>query len=632
MKLEDLGVKIENEGKTPEGRVSAEEWNTLVDAVKNPAIDNTTLGRNAAGELYVKEGIVGAQGPKGDKGDKGDTGAQGLQGNSGYTGAANELQVVNNLTSGGATAALSAEMGKVIGNKLGSNEVTSQMLSIPAASPAYEYNSINLTLSAGVTYRLAVDPSWQYYNVTYGILVIQKVPVSGGDGIDIFDRLKDFSKMPAYYEFTAEEGYTYRISARTQAGYSCNITIYTMPFGLLPEVDAIKEASKNYFDATPQELTFDGADLTFVIREFTARAGKRYAISVNNFDAYVYKTGYAIFVLQKVPNGSVDGIDILDRAYTMDAVPRYVEITAEEGYYYKISIRAKKGTQASVEVREILEDRNKYLAQSSYAYIGERVTFSRNKFLATPISALKKSYEQSLQGVAIWGNRLVRLSDLGNALMYDISRGIENAQHIATFPLGSYGASNHANACQFISSAGASLPLLYVSANRISAVYVEQLTDSDSTLLQTIMVNISELVASGMNPDIVVGDDGYLWAVTGVPASDSVVFHKMRLPSVSEGDVLLTDNDVVERFSVPSYDNGKLTWQGVKIYGGCAYFVWGTASTTSGVEVYNLAEKRRTAFIPLDNIMFGEPEDCEIYGNKLLVVDVGGRDAYLIEV
>lgn len=46
--------------------------------------------------------------PKGDKGDKGD------QGNSGYQGAAGELEVVNNLTDGGETAALSAEMGKTL--------------------------------------------------------------------------------------------------------------------------------------------------------------------------------------------------------------------------------------------------------------------------------------------------------------------------------------------------------------------------------------------------------------------------------------------------------------------------------------------------------------------------------------
>ena len=37
-----------------------------------------------------------------------------LQGNSGYSGAAGELEVINNLYEGGATAALSAEMGKRI--------------------------------------------------------------------------------------------------------------------------------------------------------------------------------------------------------------------------------------------------------------------------------------------------------------------------------------------------------------------------------------------------------------------------------------------------------------------------------------------------------------------------------------
>ena len=43
----------------------------------------------------------------------------GQQGNSGYSGAAGELEVVNNLTDGGATAALSAEMGKTLDEKIG---------------------------------------------------------------------------------------------------------------------------------------------------------------------------------------------------------------------------------------------------------------------------------------------------------------------------------------------------------------------------------------------------------------------------------------------------------------------------------------------------------------------------------
>lgn len=41
----------------------------------------------------------------------------GRQGNSGYSGAASDLEVVNNFTDGGTTAALSAEMGKVLYNR-----------------------------------------------------------------------------------------------------------------------------------------------------------------------------------------------------------------------------------------------------------------------------------------------------------------------------------------------------------------------------------------------------------------------------------------------------------------------------------------------------------------------------------
>ena len=45
-------------------------------------------------------------------------GLQGPQGNSGYTGAVGELEVVNNLEDGGATAALSAEMGKLLSRNM----------------------------------------------------------------------------------------------------------------------------------------------------------------------------------------------------------------------------------------------------------------------------------------------------------------------------------------------------------------------------------------------------------------------------------------------------------------------------------------------------------------------------------
>lgn len=63
-------------------------------------------------------GIPGPQGPKGDKGDKGDPGKDAV------------VEIINNLTAGGATKALSAEMGKQLGiqvnEALNDNTVTKE--------------------------------------------------------------------------------------------------------------------------------------------------------------------------------------------------------------------------------------------------------------------------------------------------------------------------------------------------------------------------------------------------------------------------------------------------------------------------------------------------------------------------
>lgn len=58
------------------------------------------------------QGEIGPQGPQGEPGPQGEVGPQGPQGTSGFSGAAEDLEVINDLSTGGDTAALSAEMGK----------------------------------------------------------------------------------------------------------------------------------------------------------------------------------------------------------------------------------------------------------------------------------------------------------------------------------------------------------------------------------------------------------------------------------------------------------------------------------------------------------------------------------------
>ena len=93
----------------------------------NPSGIEQTLGYLIGTDLYVYVGKGGttADGKYKNCGPfRGPKGQDGAQGNSGFTGTAGELEVVNNLTQGGAIAALSAEQGKKINDTIQIEEKT----------------------------------------------------------------------------------------------------------------------------------------------------------------------------------------------------------------------------------------------------------------------------------------------------------------------------------------------------------------------------------------------------------------------------------------------------------------------------------------------------------------------------
>ena len=98
---EDMQTAIDTNLKSIEQTTTSEESSgvNIITATLHNGNTQTFQIRNGS---RGQQGIAGPQGP------------QGPQGNSGYTGAAEELELVNNLSDGGATAALSAEMGKTI--------------------------------------------------------------------------------------------------------------------------------------------------------------------------------------------------------------------------------------------------------------------------------------------------------------------------------------------------------------------------------------------------------------------------------------------------------------------------------------------------------------------------------------
>ena len=149
-----------------------------------PSYDDTEIKGKLA-ELSeriddIGEGAVGPQGPQGEQGPagpqgpKGDKGDQGPQGNSGYQGAAGELEIVNNLTQGGATAALSAEMGKVLSEEVAAHFGTK----LPYGGAAYTsfpcrlypgMTIVSMGVSTAVYLKTKDGKSFNVYSVPYTI-------------------------------------------------------------------------------------------------------------------------------------------------------------------------------------------------------------------------------------------------------------------------------------------------------------------------------------------------------------------------------------------------------------------------------------------------------------------------------
>ena len=105
--------KIYYEESTDKYYVYNEAQSNFVELGAGPSVDPSDLMPTITQEASTQSGgnnIITFTFPNGDTTQV--IIKNGTQGNSGYTGAVGELEVVNNLKDGGATAALSAEMGK----------------------------------------------------------------------------------------------------------------------------------------------------------------------------------------------------------------------------------------------------------------------------------------------------------------------------------------------------------------------------------------------------------------------------------------------------------------------------------------------------------------------------------------
>ncbi len=237
-----------------------------------------------------------------------------------------------------------------------------------------------------------------------------------------------------------------------------------------------------------------------------------------------------------------------------------------------------------------------------------------------------KCQGQTGQGVAVWDNIMYRVYDTGYCQTFDIS-DFANPRKLATFSLGSRWGSNHANCAQACLDENGDV-LLYVSGLRGGKTFVERITATGSTLVQTITLSPLEILGNTVALNCVCSDDGFLWYFGS--GGDKLYYAKARKPLLSEGDVTLGMDDILDFWYESNYVYADDVWQGGKVYGNFMFFLFGASGAKAHLVVFDTRAHKRILDIKLAGVVKDEPEDCELIRQGILVVTNGGNYYYLI--
>lgn len=255
------------------------------------------------------------------------------------------------------------------------------------------------------------------------------------------------------------------------------------------------------------------------------------------------------------------------------------------------------------------------------SYNGQRIVINTN-VLPYGIKTWE-SVPSNMQGMAIYGDLLVRMANVSTSTTHYIYKIGTNGTltQVAQFTLSTTG---HSNTLQFAPTVedGNTYPYLYVSDLSGSC----EVLNISSNYLVTQVQKIT--VPTGWQVQI--GDDGYIWAIVG--GGQSLRFIKYRRVSVLEGDVTLTQNDILADIPVEEkFDPSLYTFQGSKFKFGKAWLPIGTTGTGQRrcIFVFDIIQQRTFALIDLTDYGNIEFEDLDFWNNSLILATYGATNYIL---
>lgn len=253
----------------------------------------------------------------------------------------------------------------------------------------------------------------------------------------------------------------------------------------------------------------------------------------------------------------------------------------------------------------------------------------------------KNGVKCSVQGMAIFGDRLFQLYHTGICNVYDLKSGA--AAPVANFLLGSYSPCNHANCCNFsrIFYEGNTIPLLYVvdgNSGPEMKCSVENITEREgkyfSEKVQEINLDQGGFEECGHMPCwgwpswLVDNEHGFLYvlgakyrtngSMNAFYTDNRYYITKFLLPAVNEKNVVLKAGDVIEQFTTEYNVNAMQGGTINKKY--LVYsFGFGSEACPSAIRIWDLEQKCLAYSVDLSSIT-EELEDCSFYNEGLYVV------------
>lgn len=211
----------------------------------------------------------------------------GNQGNSGYSGAAGDLEVVNNLIDGGQTSALSAEMGKRL-NAEGVRSVSSEgfYLTDSSGNVALSYTDSGLNAAKVHPNLLSqlVPASSNKTQEAFLYFANQTISASGQESDSSTYKLSN--KIPYVGEFRVEFSSTVKVFVNYHNGTSRqNSEVYTEPFTLTNYAEYLRicfcyaddsELDQNILESSKLRFYYKGEDVENEGDKYVVMSGVEY--------------------------------------------------------------------------------------------------------------------------------------------------------------------------------------------------------------------------------------------------------------------------------------------------------------------------------------------------------------------